>query len=200
MRSWRLYGLFDPRDFQLRYVGVTSLTTLRRFHYMETAAVRDSEGLTPARIGRASTSSWLQELMTVGRRPLMLVQEEFEDETSAFAAEVKAIAFYRHQNAPLLNKANGGKGCPGALRSPEWRARHGAANKGKVRSKEMRRRVAKGLGGAPFKDELGRTYHNIHEAGERLGIAYQNIWKVLQGKRPHAEGHRFRYLSGSQKP
>ncbi len=50
-------------------------------------------------------------------------------------------------------------------------------------------------GGRPFVCvETGEVFKNLHIAGETLNVSYQNIWKVLKGKRKHAKGYSFRYV------
>lgn len=37
-------------------------------------------------------------------------------------------------------------------------------------------------------------FRSIHEAGRQTGIAWQNIWKVCNGRRPAAGGYGWKYL------
>lgn len=68
------------------------------------------------------------------------------------------------------------------------------AKRGVPKTKEHRRKLASALGGRPFVDDLGQEYQTIPEAGVKLGIAHQNIWKVLKGRRSSAGGRSFKYL------
>jgi hypothetical protein len=185
-KEFSIYGLFDPRTMQLRYVGVTSRPVFFR------AKDHEMHALT----GQTSCSSleWISELLSLNLRPLFLVQESFTTREEGFAAEIAAIAYYRSIGCPLLNKSSGGSGPIGCSRSTKTRALMGAAKAGVPKSPTHRKNLAESGGGKPFKDDLGNTYENIHDAGTKLGLQYQNIWKVLKGRRKHVGGRSFVYL------
>jgi hypothetical protein len=185
-KEYFIYGLFDPRDLQLRYVGMTSEGPLARLYRHERVAV------TPSGTS-LSTIAWINGL-PVGCRPLLLVQESCTSLKKAYAAEIEAIAYYRGIGVPLVNQGAGGPGPIGVKRSAETRALMGAAKRGVPKTEEHRRNLSKSGGGKPFKDDLGNVYLNIHEAGLRLGLQYQNIWKVLKGQRKHVNGRSFSYV------
>ena len=41
--------------------------------------------------------------------------------------------------------------------------------------------------------EFVAEYKSLHEATRATGIAWQNIWKVCDGRRPRAGGYRWKY-------
>lgn len=64
------------------------------------------------------------------------------DEELAFLAERERIDQLRRLGLQLTNLTDGGDGTSGWLKSPEWRAKVGAAHRGKVVSPEVRAKIS----------------------------------------------------------
>jgi hypothetical protein len=91
-----IYGLLDPRDGMLRYVG----QTVYRLKSRLSGHLHDYKKLTKK--GR-----WISELKALGLRPSIVLlgeypRPELNDE------EASEIAFFRSTGAMLLNIVNGG--------------------------------------------------------------------------------------------
>ncbi len=92
-----LYGLLDPRDGALRYVGQTRVTPEAR--YKQHCSTSDG----------SRKCDWIAELRALGMKPALRVirqcsVENLDDE------EKKAIAFMRSLGLNLLNSRPGGQG------------------------------------------------------------------------------------------
>jgi hypothetical protein len=184
-----VYSLLEPLTHEVRYIGCTKGSLSQR---LSTHISRAKQGLT-----NVSCFDWIRELSEQGLRPKILLESEHLDSDAAYAEETRLIDMYRSKGARILNKASGGPGCSGAIRSAETRLKMGLAKKDIPKTQEHRLNLAIANGGKDFIDNTGAVYKNIHEAGEKLGIAYQNIWKVLAGKRKSAGGRTFKYIEQS---
>ena len=77
-----IYGLLDPRDASLRYVGKTHM---RREHRLERHVESALEGAS------APVSQWIRELHGVGLDPVVFVIERIPGDADWREAEVNAI-------------------------------------------------------------------------------------------------------------
>jgi hypothetical protein len=108
--AW-IYTLSDPRNGEVRYVGVTtrSLAERLRGHISDT--------------GRQDYKSrWIRSLLKVGVSPVMTEIEIVPIESHG-EAERRWITTYRAQGARLTNATDGGPGTLGRIASPETRER-----------------------------------------------------------------------------
>lgn len=145
-----IYGLFDPRDGQLRYIGKSS-----------SGLARPKEHLEPGRLAlnKSWSGNWIRKLIRYGLKYRISVIQEFAGGDHLNRAEMYWIAYFRQAGCRLTNVTNGGEGVSGLPRSAatrakisasskgrqvsqETRAKIGAANKGKTRSLELRSRLS----------------------------------------------------------
>lgn len=115
-----IYTLTDPRTRVIRYVGKTNKPAIRfAMHLCERRGTHKN--------------NWLNNLKSLGLRPIMDVIEECTCETWA-ERERFWIAHFRQLGYPLTNLDSGG--CSGKLLSEETKAKISASNKGKKMSQE----------------------------------------------------------------
>lgn len=135
---WLIYGLSDPRDGKVRYVGATKVGLQYRMH----AHLHD------ARNGESNhRCNWIRSLLAEGIKPEAKVLEE-TDEHNWQEAERRWIASL----PDLTNNAEGGIGRTGPL-SDVTKARIKAAHQGKPGpiakgsklSEEHKAKIAKSL-------------------------------------------------------
>lgn len=175
-----VYGLTDPRDGAVRYVGATSIGHRRTKQH---AYPKDSK--------RSPKDEWCRELRADGLRPGVTVLE-YGLAVDLPVLERYWIAQLRGMDVPLLNVAKGGPGAPGMRHSMEVRERSRRAQLGAPKPKEQRDRMVATKGRPVLVD--GRAwYDSIHSAARATGAHPQNIWKVVNGRRPAANGHVFAY-------
>jgi len=128
-----IYGLVDPRDQQLRYVGKTIVSLSARFDaHLNTARYKKR---------KTRTVNWLRGLLAIGLKPEIF---EIERVSSGWIeTEQFWIAYFRFIGCRLTNHTDGGEGLTGYSFSPEARARIAASNKGKIIPVELRERWSK---------------------------------------------------------
>lgn len=103
-----IYGLIDPRDNQLRYVGKTGTSLKRRLREHIYGATRP--GI------RVRSRFWLRSLIKSNLLPDVFVIEEV-DEDDWVEAEQFWIAYFRMIGADLCNHTDGGEGQHGLAAS-----------------------------------------------------------------------------------
>lgn len=202
MTKFLIYGLIDPRDGQLRYVGKSTNGLERPRHHSYPSVLL---------VEKTYKANWLRQLLAEGLKPDIEVLEVHETAESLSEAEQHFIAYFRFVGCRLTNLTIGGDGCVGRIPTIEHREKISKANRGRkygpetlkkmsdaarrqFSSPEARRRAAATHGGRPFADQFGNIYENQVEAGERLGVWPQNILHVLKGRLKQTGGFRFRYV------
>lgn len=161
-----VYGLLDPRDHALRYVGVTTGPPKRRLDQHLTAGRRGE---------RLPVAKWVGKLLTLEMRPSMVILSRFSGKEDPYDAEVELIARYRAAGMRLLNVTPGGRGGGVGPKSSEHRARISASNKGRKhpeRSAEWRAAHAAKLRGRPRSAE---TKEKIREAHARRRVLVTKV-------------------------
>lgn len=110
-RPVTIYVLIDPRDGAVFYVGKTESPLKVRFrcHICDALA------------GRSSAAPVIRAIVAASLKPVIRSIETIEDGEWA-TAERRWIKHYRSLGL-LCNRAKGGQGVSGVLRTPEWRAR-----------------------------------------------------------------------------
>ncbi len=213
-----IYGLVDPRNGQLRYIG-KSTSGLRR----------PQEHSHPSRLKKNTHKiNWILQLRSLGLKPIITVLQEFGETDILYQAEHFGISYFRQLGMPLTNLADGGPGSTGAtwVHTDESKKNMSIARKGKgipnqydlgaimseetkrkislahigVRSRvgvtlsvETRRKISVNNGGRAFVDQSGNRYHTLREAARALEIDASGILKVLKGKRHSIGGYTFVY-------
>lgn len=150
-RPATIYGLIDPRDGQLRYVGKTvrSLKDRIREHKHD-----------PTRNHR---TNWLKSVYSYGAAPEIVVLEvTTQDEGSA--AEIWWIAYMKFIGCKLVNATLGGEG---VIPTTDTRHKMSIAQKRRVRVSKNTKKVS-------LKD-LGYTYIRKTCGGEGLWITDTDI-------------------------
>ena len=100
--TWVVYGLADPRDGTVRYVGVTNSLLGRLNEHMRMYG------------GNVRKNAWLQELKDVYMLPHVVTLEVIEDDTEWREREVAWIQAYLDFGADLLNEDMPAKAQEGA--------------------------------------------------------------------------------------
>lgn len=89
----RVYGLVDPRDSFVRYVGVTRLSVSERLAtHLRESAWQDT-----------AKAMWLRELAAIDVVPAVVILSEFATESMAYAAERSIIRSLKLAGVPLTN-------------------------------------------------------------------------------------------------
>ena len=120
-----IYGLKDPRDGRIRYVGKScyGISRARRHSSVKALAIDDTHK------GR-----WIKQLASLGLAPIIIVLEAGLTEETLSEAEVKWIAKGRSESWGLTNICDGGEGRQvGYVCSPETKEKVRLAKLGKPR-------------------------------------------------------------------
>jgi hypothetical protein len=162
MRTILIYGLHDPRDGALRYVGKTK-GTLR---------LRLAQHMTPRELRlQHRRAKWLRCLKTMGLKPEARV---IEVATADIWAERERywIAFYRAQGADLVNGTDGGDG--------------GATSKGQPCSEVRRAAISKALQGHAVSNRVREQFKAMRASVTHNKVSFDDArlidLYVRQGK------------------
>lgn len=194
-----IYGLYDPRDGALRYIGQTQDELSRRLSGHVCDARRKGSSRHVLR--------WVRSLLRASVRPQIRALAVAKSLDELNALEVEFIADARASGIRLTNHDDGGTGAPGRkltaahkakLHSPEVHARMAATRKGQPSprkgaklSSETRRKISQGKlgnccrfrGDAPtaemrrLRDE-GWAFARI---GVALGVSKKTVMNRLKG-------------------
>lgn len=106
-----IYGLIDPRNQQLRYVGKTVLAPQRRTDVHRLRARAEPH--------KRHSMAWILGLEREGLKPEIEILETIEPGGNWVEAEQFWIAYFRMVGANLCNHSAGGEGQTGVKQSPE---------------------------------------------------------------------------------
>jgi hypothetical protein len=133
-QRYTIYGHIDPRDGQLRYVGmVSSRSATARLGEHISAALRGS---------RTHHHKWLRSLLSVGLTPDIEVLDVCNSIEALVELEKWHIAYFRFIGCDLTNHTDGGEGVPGHRDSPETKLKKSVARKGCVVSAITRAKLS----------------------------------------------------------
>lgn len=114
-----VYGLIDPRNGQIRYVGKSTSGSRRPFQHGQPYSLKLP----------GHKTNWLRQLAAEGLRPEVVILDD--SPTSLDAAEQFWIAYFRFVGADLTNHTIGGDGMVGFRHSPATKAKIAAAKRGR---------------------------------------------------------------------
>ena len=90
-----IYKLLDPDTNEVRYIGMTHLKMNKRLavHVRKAALYLNNTKL----------SDWIRELLSEGKKPLIVPILEIENKKIAYEAELTMIQAFKLVGHPLLN-------------------------------------------------------------------------------------------------
>jgi hypothetical protein len=207
-----VYGLFDPRTGELRYVGRTSVGASRRLSAHLTAAKRKGR--------RTRVANWVRSLLDVGETPTMDTLEEFCSFPECSLGETFYVCYFRYIGCDLVNLTDGGEGVQGSncrwkgQKLPlSWAANAAKARIGCTHSAATRQKRSKSLAGHLVTEqaktlmslnhsrkrpvlcvETGQTYPSVKAASLSLGLHAPAIRLVAKGVQKQTGGYTFKYI------
>lgn len=214
--QYLIYGLVDPRDGNLRYIGKSCQGINRaREHYYPSYLDVD----------RSYCGNWIRELKKVGLTFTWVIIQEFSDSEILSQAERHWISYFRTMGHRLTNLTLGGEGTLGFSPNLETRNKISLALKGRSKSKSHCSAISKAKRGKKLQahseewnkkisdshrksikakekhkrqqrsivDQFGTVYPSIKEAAQQLKVKPPNISAVLNGTRKSIKGRRFSY-------
>ena len=171
-----IYAMVDPQTDKIRYVGKTS----KGLEYRRQGHINAAKYNTDTYLLR-----WLRGLLNTGKKPVMQVLEEVEEEEWQ-DAERKWIAYGHKQGWALTNGTEGGEGLCNP--SPETRKKLADAARGKAyasgpRSEEFKHKMAEIA--KQTRNALGHTVseESRQTISESLMAYYQNGGEAVKGEK-----------------
>jgi hypothetical protein len=164
--NYLIYGLVDPRNGHLRYIGKSSSGLKRpRYHSWPSCLKRETSYKT----------NWIKGLVAAGLNYQVVVIQELDGPEGLGEVETGWIRYFRETGHPLTNLTDGGEG--GYL-SEDTRRKISAKSRGRKmppRSEEYRKKQSLA--------HMGREFSRAH--CDKISLARTG---VKQG--PHSEQHR----------
>jgi hypothetical protein len=193
--SYLIYGLIDPRDGQLRYVGKTARGLARPYEHGRVSILR-KDG--------TYKGNWIRQLHAEGLTYEVEVLEEHESPETLVDAEQFYIAYFRGLGCRLTNLTDGGEGVRGHRHSSATRARLSDLAKMQFSNPEARQRASEvarvqwTTEARQRQSELKRRHFTKPEAHKRASDAART-WQTeeVRIQRSRARGGRpFRDQNG----
>lgn len=184
-----IYGLIDPRDGQLRYVGKSSSGLRRPRRHVRLLDEKSYK------------ANWVRELVSEGLSPEIEVLEEHQTAVALPEAECYFIAYFRSIGCRLTNLTTGGDGAPGHKMSDTGRERLRLRHLGTVLSVDVREKISLAHKGKRLSEEhrrkiavagIGRLTSYLTRQKRRMAaLGNQNRLGCVQSgeeRRHHSEG------------
>lgn len=181
MNNCFIYGLYDPRTGEIRYVGKTTLGMYRpKRHGTSWMLVHN----------KTHRTNWIKSLIANGIRYGIIVLEYCE-ESMISSRERDWIAWGRNLGWRLTNHTDGGEGVSGYHFNDEQKKLIGSYHRGKKMSPEACSKISKGVSKPVTDTTTGITYYSASEAAKVLSLNQGLIWRCLVGKQKQTKGHSF---------
>ena len=207
-----IYGLKDPRDSQIKYIGKTVDIDRR---------IKEHNQI--HRNKKSKKNSWITHLIRNGMQPIMEVLEECE-ESRWIEREKYWIRYYKELSFDLKNMTLGGESNDGYVFTPEDRLKQSESQKLRHKitpfSMETREKLSKkakqtlnGLGNLKLgskksqipiiqktKDgEIIKEWESLQKASDELNIERSNISHCLRGRIKTSGGFKWEYKTSVKK-
>lgn len=140
-----IYGLFDPRTTELRYIGKTVKTLEQRLSNHVTSA----RNCKLQRVAR-----WIRGVILSGHLPEICIIEDVAPGDDWQESERFWIAYYRSIGANLVNTTDGGEGCSGFHHNDNFKSMVAKRNS----DTGFKKKVAVGRQNWIYNTEAGRIW------------------------------------------
>lgn len=189
LRQNIIYGLVDPRDNCVKYVGQTAVNLRSRFYQHLKAAfrVRKSDGKYSC---NNRVQRWIRKLSAQNLTPEPTILEEVASAFDLNDAEIKWVKYYRFQkNIDLVNETSGGDGVR-CKRSKSWRKK---ISKSILGEKHPQARSVKCLND-------GKVYPTIRATAEHYSVLESAVQKrCKQERKSLVSGYDFEFVVTNKK-
>ena len=189
-QTFIVYGLCDPRDGALRYIGKSEYGGNRYSQHLY-AVISNREKTRKAR--------WIRGLLLRGLKPEFVTLEVCACRDDLVLAERRHIAEARARGERLTNLTDGGDGMGGYVFTAENRRRLAESHKWSLARQRHLREITDACR-KPVVDHFGRVYPSITAAAEAIGASEGLVANVLHGRRVTAKGYGFRFQDAPNPP
>ncbi len=149
-----IYGIFDPTNNELRYIGKTSIGLQRFRDHLSERELKN----------KTYKSNWLKGLLSKGLVPRFEIIEEAPKEQLE-ALEIFYISYFKFLGCRLTNLTKGGEGCIGRVCKEETKKKIGqrvkasfTEEKRKIYSERMKKNYHKMNHGEEYKKRLSESH------------------------------------------
>ena len=150
-----VYGLYDPIDGTLRYIGQTTLSMSRRL----------CSHLTRKELSKKRhVTAWLNQLKKENQLPSIEKLANAHSREELDSLEVKLIAEAKASGTKLTNHTDGGRGLSGYILSSETRAKMSISQTGRHQSAETRAKVSAANKGRVRSEDLKKQWSLTHRS------------------------------------
>ena len=162
-----IYGLKDPRDEKIRYIGKTSHPKERLGHHIQVKYNNHK-------------SNWIQSLLQIGLTPSMEIIDEVPISEWEFW-EKHYMKLFKSFGADLVNSTEGGRGGKDNHNPSELtRERMRIAQLGKKHTEESKKKMSENRKGIIVSDE---TRKKLSEVGKGRKMSAESIAKTASANR-----------------
>jgi predicted GIY-YIG superfamily endonuclease len=187
--NYKVYGITDPENGMVRYIGATKSNLNRRLyeHSIDFA--------------RTKKANWFSSLSQKGAKPIIILFEDGLNENDALKKEVEYIQLFKSFGANLLNLTNGGKNPPnmsGIPMSEETKKKISESNKIAQIGKRVGVENYKSKPVAQIDKETGvilAVFPSILQAYKFTNVSRSSIQKFLWGIRKYGGGYNWKFIS-----
>lgn len=181
--TYYIYGLIDPRDNRLRYVGASK--NLKR---------RYKEHLCSRNVTKLPVYVWIKELFDLKLRPAIRILEKV-DSTNWKEKERLHIKKYRNKFTDLTNVSDGGNGAYENI--PEYISKKlSTGMKGKHHSEETKIKISIGGKGLKRSEETKQKLSSALKAHVRSPEHTEKIAQANRGRKHSEEARKNMSLAG----
>ncbi len=170
-----VYGLIDPKNSNLRYVGFTSQNLNDRI----------SQHCRPSKLKiNNHKNNWIKSIQSQGLNPSIISLEEYFSKSEALQAETEMIAYLRYIGCDLTNVTDGGDEGVIYERTDEIKSKISKSSKGRTHKEETKCKISQSLIGKkkPAKT-LGKELiwkQKLKEANLGKKVSEENKIKSVQ--------------------
>ena len=157
--TYHVYGLIDPINKQLRYVGFTVNFEDRLNQHCQSSKLKNNN----------KKNNWIKSIKKSGLVPEIFSIEQYESEEKALQAEIELISYYRYIGCDLTNVTKGGDKGVSYIRTDAIKQKISKSSMGKQHSQETKNKISKKLTG------IKRNHSLEHR---------EKISKSLTGRKP----------------
>jgi group I intron endonuclease len=132
-----VYGLFDPRNDELRYVG-----------YTQNYKNRLNQHCRPSKLkANSHKNNWIKSIKANNSIPKIQILETHNTKTDALNAEIDLIAYFKYIGCDLTNVTDGGDEGVIYTRTDEIRSKISKSSTGRKHTEETKCKISKTLTG-----------------------------------------------------
>jgi predicted GIY-YIG superfamily endonuclease len=161
-----LYGLFDPRNNELKYIGYTKNLKQRLLAHCSKSRLKNN----------SHKNNWIKSLTSSELEPDVITIEWYETLNDALIAEVELIEYYKSIGCDLTNVTNGGDPGYTYIPSPETRVKISKSG-GHKQTVETRAKISRKMKGKKKKPMKESTKQKLREANLGKKIPQEVIEK-----------------------